>query len=399
MTPTQTDPADLRFGVVGLGGAASLVLPYFRAVPGIRLTAGADIRADARADFSRAFELPMFDSIESLCKTDTIDAVWIETPNHLHCEHAVLAASHGKHVICAKPLATTVAACDRMIDAARSNGVQLLLGHSKVLDSPIRAIRRIVAEGSLGRVIQVNTMLFNDWLQRPRLTSELDAAAGGGLLMRQAPHLVDIVNAIVGRPALRVRASAGRWDRNFDADGNLSALIEYDGGASATLAINAYGYFDSTELTWGIGVYGARGDAGPKPPKLPRRTSPLSESVKYQSAASVEAARHAGAHMPFFGLTLVSCERGVIRQSPEGLYVYSDRGLETVTAEPFLGRAAELIELRDALREGRDAFPGGAWGRATVELCLAMQASAATGQTVPLAAQQAAFDAPNFVQN
>jgi phthalate 4,5-cis-dihydrodiol dehydrogenase len=85
----------------------------------------------------------------------------------------------------------------------------------------------------------------------------------------------------------------------------------------------------------------------------------------------------------------VSCERGVIRQSPDGLFVHTEAGCEEIPVERSLGQAAELIELRDAVAEGRPVFPDGRWGMATLEICLAMLESARTGRTVETARQVA----------
>src|SRR2546423_15489186 len=76
----------------------------------------------------------------------------------------------------------------------------------------------------------------------------------------------------------------------------------------------------------------------------------------------------------FFGLTLVNCERGSIRQSPNWLFIYAGK-FEEVAISPDLGTAAELIELRDALRQKRDVFPCGELGLATLADCLAIQRS------------------------
>src|SRR5690348_14938785 len=202
--------AELRIGIAGLGAASRLVLPYMSKVPGVRLAGAADIRTEAREGFARAYGLAAFESVEGLCDFDGIDAVWIETPNHLHCRHVLAAAARGKHVICAKPLAATLEECDRMIAACRANGVQLLQGHSKVFDSPIRAMTDTARSGRLGQVIAVDSWWFNDWLRRPRLAEELDESRGAGFILRQAPHLVDIACYISGSPAVRVRAMTGR---------------------------------------------------------------------------------------------------------------------------------------------------------------------------------------------
>ena len=370
---------ELRVGIAGLGAASKLVLPYFGKVAGVRLAAGADVRPEARATFEQTHGLPTFANAEDLCRSALVDAVWIETPTHLHCAHAISAAENGKHVICAKPLAVTLEECDRMIAAAREHGVKLLVGHSKSFDAPIRAMADIVRSGRLGKVIQIDSWLYNDWLRRPRLPEELDESKGAGFLLRQSPHLVEIVSFLAGEPATRVRAMAGQWDPQIPTKGNAGALIAFNSGAFATISLNGYGYFETSELTFGIGSMGdVRRTATPRP-----RGVPLSEKDKYAAATEGDMRRQGDAQ-PFFGLTIVACERGVIRQSPRGLLVYTDEGCSEAEVPAHPGRAAELMEMRDALRENRDVFPNGEWGKAVLEVCLAILRSAREGTDVTL---------------
>lgn len=369
--------SDLNIGIAGLGTAAGQVLQAFDKVEGVRLAAAADIRADARENFSKEHNLPAHASIEELCASNAVDGVWIETPNHLHCEHAVCAAESGKHIICTKPLAARLDECDRMIAAARANNVRLLIGHSKIFDPPIAEIARIARSGKFGKVVQIDSWLYNDWLRRPRLAEELDEKKGAGFILRQAPHLVDIANHIIGSEALSVRAMTGASETNIESAGNCSALIDYKSGACASMSLNGYGYFDSSELSWGIGTFGAKRELS-APAK--RREGPLDEASKYADPRIVKS----GDAMPFFGLHIISLERGVIRQSPEGLFVYTDEGREEISLPRYLGRAAELIEMRDALREDRDVFPNGEWGKANLEICLAMLRSSREKKDVPL---------------
>jgi len=377
MVQVGADLAQLRIGIAGLGAASRLVLPAMGKVAGVRLAAAADIRAEARAGFTRDYGLPACESVEALCERPDLDAVWIETPNHLHCDHVMIAAAHNKHVICAKPLAASIEECDRMIAACRNAGVRLLQGHSKIFDSPVRAMAQIVRQERLGRVIGIDSWWYNDWLRRPRLASELDETLGAGFILRQAPHLVDIACHIAGSRAVSVRAMTGRWDPNMPTEGNCAALIGFETGAFANISLNGYGYFGTSELTWDIGIFGERKAAA----KPAARKSPLGAEEKYAGAARD---RKTGEAMPFAGLTVVSCERGAMRQSPQGLYLYTDDGREEISIPPYLGRAAELIELRDALEEGRDVFPNGEWGKANLEICLAILASARGGRDVEL---------------
>jgi phthalate 4,5-cis-dihydrodiol dehydrogenase len=286
-------------------------------------------------------------------------------------------------------MAVSLEQCDQMIAAAERNRVQLLQGHSKIFDAPVRAMREVVASGRIGRVIQVNSWNFNDWLQRPRLASEVDTKLGGGLVYRQGPHMVDLVRYVAGGRGKSVRAVAGRHDPHFDTEGNFSAFIAFEEGAVATLGFNGYGYFDVTELTWGIGEGGQqRPDPRLKKPK-PRRSGPMvaEEKYRYASGAAQGEVYVRGEKMPFFGLTIVSCERGVIRQSPDGLYLYTESGCEEIPVKRGPGRAAELVELMDVLKASRPVFPDGKWGRATLEVCLGILDSSREQREIPLSRQ------------
>ena len=381
----------LGVGIAGLGAATEQTLPAFASPPdGVRLVGAADLREEARAAFAHKFGLPTYDSVAQLCEAPDVDVVWVSTPNPVHCEHVLLAASRGKHVICEKPMAVTLAQCDRMVAACAKAGVKFIQGHSKIFDSPVRALREVVASGRLGQVIQINSWNYNNWLQRPRLPSEVDTAQGGGLVYRQGPHHIDIVRYIAGGMAKTVRGVAGRWDPNFDTEGNFSALITFENGAVATLGFNGYGYFDIVELTWNIGEGGGTVDDPRTRKPKPRVTGPTPAAEKYRWAQTEGPAheRHHGPRkMPFFGLTIVACERGHIRQSPDGLFVYTETGCEEVVVRHNAGREAELIELMAALEGNRPAFPDAEWGRATLEVCLGILQSSREGREITLTKQ------------
>ncbi len=374
----------LGIGIAGLGVASTPVLPAFTPDAPFALAAGADIRPEARAAFQHRYGRPAVDSVDALCRRDDVDAVWIATPNTLHATHVIMAAKAGKHVVCEKPMAVTLGECNRMIRAAEANGVQLLQGHSKIYQAPIRQIRDIVKSGRLGRVVQIMSYNSNDWLQRPRLAPELDTAQGGGLVYRQGPHMIDIVRFIGGGLVKTVRGITGRADPNFDTEGHFSALLEFEDGAAATVTFNGYGYFDVTELTWNIGEGGLRQTGGRAVPGKPRITGPTDADTKSASAEARTATGDRGAEVrrqPFFGLTIVNCEKGVIRQSPDGIFVYDATGIEEIPCTASRGRDQELLELIDAIDGGRTVFPDGRWGKATLEVCLAMMASSGDGRS------------------
>jgi predicted dehydrogenase len=376
----------LRLGIAGLGNAGQAVLRDLGAVSEIALGAVADVRQEAlEACRAKNPLVEVHTSVEAMCQSETTDAVWIATPNEFHAAHAVAAANGGKHVVCEKPMALSLLECDRMIEAAAKNRVQLLM-HSKAGDPPIRKMREVINSGRLGRPIQINSWNYKSWLNYPRLPAELDSTRGGGVVFRQGSHQVDIIRCIGGGLIKSVRAATGRWHPRFDTEGNYTAFLEFADGTPATLVFNGYGGFDMTELTWGIGEGGY--SALERSTKAVSVAGPVSAVAKYAEPSRAERRQRDGARrQPFFGLTLVSCERGDIRQSPDGLYLYTDQGREEIACVPFMDRAGELRRLYEAVTQGRPEFADGKWGKATLEALLAIIQSSKERREVALAHQ------------
>src|SRR5579871_2165358 len=235
---------ELRIGLAGLGAAARQVMPGFETVDGVKFTAVADVRADETARWKERFGVDTFSSVEDLCRYGDVDAVYIATPNHVHAEHTIIAAEHGKHVICEKPMAITMEESHRMVDVVERTGVKYIQGHSKIYRPSIRRMGEVIASGRLGRVIQINTWNYNDWLRRPWPEWSLQEEHGGGVVYRQGPHQMDIVRYLGGGVIRSIRATAGRWNPHFDIEGNFSAFLDFEDGAAGLVSFNGYGNFD-----------------------------------------------------------------------------------------------------------------------------------------------------------
>jgi phthalate 4,5-cis-dihydrodiol dehydrogenase len=381
--------------VAGLGAASKQILPHIDRVPGMKLTAGADTRSDAVEEFRKKYARAAFDSVEAMYDSGEIDAVWIATPNVNHAEHTVAAAERGIHIIVEKPTAVTLEEVDRMIEAADKHRVKLVQGHSKVYGPAIQDIRKIVASGKLGKIIQISSLNSNDWLQRPRLASEVDTSVGGGLVFRQGPHMIDIIRYIGGGMVKTVRAVTGRNDKNFNTEGDFTAFLEFDNGCAATAVFNGYGFFDAAELTWGIGEGGKRlpeEDTG-KHAAGERLKGAVDMEYKYANPRTTEErATRERSSQSFFGITIVACEHGVIRQSPNGLFLYTENGKEEIACAKDEGRAAELKSLQTAIDENKAPFLDGRWGKATLEVCLAMLQSSQERREITLKHQVPSVD-------
>jgi phthalate 4,5-cis-dihydrodiol dehydrogenase len=387
MTSTATQYADpeaaerpLKVGIAGLGVGSAMVIPNIERLPITELVAAADTRPEARAQFVERTGGRAYDSVAALCADPDVDVIWVATPNQYHCEHVVMAASAGKHVVCEKPMALSVAEAERMVEAADQHGVYLLCGHTYSLNPSIQAMHRLVQSGSLGRLTALAHWMYSDWLLKPRLPQELDVTLGGGVVYRHMPHIVDSLRTIGGGMVRSVRAMTGAWMPERPAPGNVSAYLEFEDGTPATISYSGYGYFNTSDLVWGIGdrMYteeqavearrafraGQADDAAAKEQLRETTRGSRDYSAEHRSVAGVG---------NWFGILLVSCERGNLRQSPVGILVYDDEGHHEV---PVQGRGGagiiELQELHAAVTRGVPISHDGRWGMATLEVCLAL---------------------------
>jgi phthalate 4,5-cis-dihydrodiol dehydrogenase len=370
----------LRMGLIGVGVGARQLLPALTRHPGVRLSAAADVRETALDRLRAELGIHTFTSAEALCDSDTLDTVWVASPNHLHAEHAILAAEHGKHVVVSKPMAVTLDEADAMHAAAARSGVVLLAGHTQSMAPTIRRMAQMVRGGELGRLGMLHTWHFTDWMYRPRLPDELNTARGGGPVFRQASHQVDIVRTIAGRRLRSVRAATVELDASRQVPGAYTVYLEFDDGTPATIVYSGYGHFDVSAFLRGS-------------ESAPSASSSLvgdvdeaqrKESLRYGGGSAGPAGSNS---LGLFGLTLVACEHGDIRESPDGLFVHTREGRRDIFIADEPRGWAELDELYAAVRDSQPVFHDARWGLATLEACLAIHTSSRTRQEVVLTRQ------------
>jgi len=377
----------LRLGVIGLSRGFDLTRPTLVADPRVRLVAAADPRPEARAAFQAEFGAPAFATAEALCDDAQVEAVYIATPHETHPELAALAARRGKHILVEKPMALDLASCRAMTEAARSAGVQLVVGPSHGFDPPVAAAADLIASGEFGRPRMITAMTFTDFLYRPRRPEELDTAQGGGVVFSQAAHQVDVVRRLADAPVLSVRAAVGRWDPHRPTEGAYQAFLAFAGGASAVLTYSGYGRYDTDALMGWIGETGAAKD--PDAYAVARRR--LAEASEDQ----LKAARAYGAVRPnqtppvgheHFGFVLVACERGDLRLTATGVEAFGPETRRTfgVPLDPAT-RYGVIDELWAAVVRGRPPLHSGAWGTENLAVCLAILRSAAEGREIAIA--------------
>lgn len=385
----------LRFGVAGLGVASTEILPNIDAHPNLQVVAAADLRREALDKFEQEYEGKGYDTVEAMCDSPDVDAIYVCTPNNFHAQNVIAAAERGKHVIVEKPMAPTVEECEAMNAAADKYGIKLLCGHTHSFDPPVRKMREIVASGELGKLCLINTWHYQDFMYRARMPQELDPSLGGNVVFNQGPHTIDIVRLIGGGLIRSVRAMTGIWDPARRAEGAWAAYLEFEDGTPALNQFSGYAHWDTAEFTGWMGE-------SPSSPEKNLRTRSNIRGLTLEEEARIKAEKRYGggqqemrrhpedAPWAHFGITIVSCEHGDIRQSPHGLYVYGDeRNWEVPVpkSEWVHGRQAELDELYHAVVEDRPVYHDGRWGEATLEVVLAIMESAKERREIHLSHQ------------
>jgi len=388
----------LKLGIAGLGRGFTVMLPTLSLHPNLDAVAAVDTRAEARSRFEADFGGTSYDSVEAMCAEADIDAVYVTTPHQFHAEHAEIAARAGKHVLVEKPMAITLDDCTRMIEAAKTAGVHLLVGHSHSYDAPILEARRLIKTGDYGPVRLITGLNFTDFIYRPRRPEELDTAQGGGVVFSQGAHQVDIARLLGGGLVDTVYATTVDLDPARSTEGAYSALLKFTDGAVANLTYSGYAHFDSDEfINWRAesgtakdpSNYGAarRALAGAKDPAAEagikaNRAYGGPDGARRPDAAPTDR------HHEHFGLFIISCPGADIRPLPDGVRVYGDHQVNfQALTPPAVPRAEVIDELYAAVIDGVRPLHTGEWGRATLEVCRAIIKSADEGREIRLAHQ------------
>jgi xylose dehydrogenase (NAD/NADP) len=216
-----------------------------RLIPAIHAAAQAELLAVASRDPARAkiyaaeWNIPRaHGSYEALLSDPDIDVVYVSLPNSLHAEWTVRAAQAGKHVLCEKPLALSVAECDRIVDAAESAGVVVAEAVMYLYHPLLYEVRQLVKQGVIGQVTLVRGAFsfFLDRLNDVRWKPEM----GGGSLWDLGSYPVSFVRWVAGDPdevfGWQTLSASG-------VDATFAGLLRYDKGVLGAFDCGFRGQF------------------------------------------------------------------------------------------------------------------------------------------------------------
>lgn len=221
------------WGIVGCGVIAPTHARAVAGLPGARLVAVTDTAPAKAKAFAEEHGVAWDADLGTLLARPDIDIVSVCVPSGLHAEVGVSAARAGKHLVVEKPIEITVAAADRLLAAAASAGVRLTVISQHRFDAGPRRLRELVGQGRLGRLILGEAAV--KWYRSQgyydsgawRGTRALD---GGGALMNQGVHYVDLLCWIMGEVA-EVRALCSTQAHAIEVEDVALALLRFRSGA------------------------------------------------------------------------------------------------------------------------------------------------------------------------
>ncbi|MCZ8516909.1 Gfo/Idh/MocA family oxidoreductase [Paenibacillus filicis] len=226
--------SNIRFAVIGAG----VIAPYHaRAVahhPEAELVAVADIVPDKARRLAEEYGIPnVYTDYKEMLQRDDIDVVSVCVPSGLHAEAAIAVAEAGKHILCEKPLDITSEQMSRMIAAARSHNVKLGCVFQRRIMPSVTAARQAIQEGKLGKLV-----LGDAYLKYYRSPEYYKSAGwrgtwqwdGGGALMNQGVHGVDVIQYLMGGVS-SVFAYAAPLVRDIEVEDTAVAVLKYKNGA------------------------------------------------------------------------------------------------------------------------------------------------------------------------
>lgn len=194
----------------------------------MELAAVCDLRPEAAERVASPWGASVYGDYLAMFREAGLHAVIINTPHALHLEMVLAAAEHGLHVLVEKPMATTVADCDRMIQACRAAGVSLVIGQIQHFLPEKLAAEDVLASGELGRVLMIRDYRTTDY--RPGTRPDWffsEAMAGGGALMNIGGHCLDRSLWFGGAPVESVSASTlKRFGVPVETDGAIALTLK-----------------------------------------------------------------------------------------------------------------------------------------------------------------------------
>jgi len=228
---------EVKLGIIGLGVMGSEHIRTVGKAKNIRLGAVCDIKKGLADERAKENNVNAYYSADDLIKSGDVDAVLIATPHYDHTPITIAAFEAGLHVISEKPIAVHKADAEKMIAAHAKHPELIFSAMFQVrTDSCFKKIKEIVDSGELGKIYRVNWLITNWFRTQTYYNSGTWRATwkgeGGGVLLNQAPHQLDLFQWMFGMPVkVRAYCSLGKY-HNIEVEDDVTAYCEFKEGFS-----------------------------------------------------------------------------------------------------------------------------------------------------------------------
>ena len=225
----------VRIGIIGAGVMGQYHLSHLNSIKNAILTACCDSDSDVLDSAKKKYEIPVFTDYHELIDSGLVDAVIIATPHYDHTPIAIYAFEKGIHVLTEKPVAVHVKDAQKMEAAWRKTDlVYSVMFQFRAL--PIyRKAKELIEAGEIGKITRVN-YFATDWFRTQAYFNSSAwratwAGEGGGVLLNQCPHSLDVIQWLGGMPnKVTAECALGKY-HNIEVEDEVTAIMEYPDGA------------------------------------------------------------------------------------------------------------------------------------------------------------------------
>ena len=253
-------------GIIGCGKIAQVRhIPEYAEHKDAKLLGFYDINQERAAALAKQYGGTAYATVEELLANPEIDAVSVCAANFAHAELTIAALNAGKHVLCEKPMAITLAECEAMVEAAKKNNKYLMIGHNQRLAKAHAMARKLIVDGLIGDIVTFRTTFGHGgpetWSVDPGLNTWFfdKTRAAMGAMADLGIHKTDLIQFLTGQQVVRTTARVTTLDKK-DANGNLISvddnaicIYEMSGGAFGTMTASwtYYGAEDNSTVLYG----------------------------------------------------------------------------------------------------------------------------------------------------
>ena len=231
----------LRTAIIGCGKVAHLHAPALKSLPESNWVGVCDNNVVRAEEFGLRYSVRSYATLEAMLGDARPEVLIVCTPHPLHAVSAISAAEAGVHVLVEKPLAATLADCDAMIAAAERSGVHIAVVSQRRFFEPVLRMKAAIDGGKIGTPI-FGTITMLSWRDEAYYRSDPWRGRwdteGGGVLINQSPHHIDILQWLMGP----VEEVVGRWANlnhpYIEVEDTAVAILRFRSGALASLAVS-----------------------------------------------------------------------------------------------------------------------------------------------------------------